>query len=158
MDIGDAIGFGAGRAWLRDPDRDEIDAKEPGRFEVLACDPADLSGVEDHRSPSVYSTRRMSRNRRVIALDRADGHVVWEWKAPKGSGFVSLLLDGDRLMVGVSGYIYCLDPTYGQVVWENPLKGYGSAVSLIVSVNGSADGTTAAAAIAEQTAAAAAAG
>ncbi len=95
-------------------------------------------------------------NRRVIALDRTDGHVVWEWKASKGSGFVSLLLDGDRLMVGVSGYMTCLDPTYGQVVWENPLKGYGSALTTIVSVNGSSSQDTAAAAIAQQQAAAAA--
>ncbi len=87
-------------------------------------------------------------NRRVIALDRTDGHVVWEWKASKGSGFVSLLLDGDRLMVGVSGYITCLDPVYGQVVWENPLKGYGSALSTLVSVNGSSGATAAAAAAA----------
>ncbi len=67
---------------------------------------------------------------------------------------MSLLLDGDRLMAGVSGYIYCLDPVYGQVVWENPLKGYGSALCTIVSVNGSSEG--AAAAIAQQQAAAAA--
>ncbi len=96
-------------------------------------------------------------NRRVIALDRNDGHVVWEWKAAKGTGFVSLLLDGDRLVVGVSGYITCLDPVYGQVVWENPLKGYGSALSTLVSVNGSSQGAAAAAVIAQQQAAAAAA-
>ncbi len=96
-------------------------------------------------------------NRRVIALDRTDGRVAWEWKAPKGAGFVSLLLDGDRLMVGVHGYIYCLDPLYGQVVWENPLKGYGSALCSIVSVHGSGGGTATAAAIAQQQAAAAAA-
>lgn len=95
-------------------------------------------------------------NRRVIALDRTGGHVVWEWKASKGSGFVSLLLDGDRLIVGVNGYIYCLDPVYGQVVWENPLKGYGSALTTIVSVNGSSAGA-AATAMAQQQAAAAAA-
>ena len=95
-------------------------------------------------------------NRRVIALDRTEGHVVWEWKASKGSGFVSLLLDGDRLMVGISGYIFCLDPVYGQVVWENPLKGYGSALTTIVSVNGSSQ-NAAATAMAQQQAAAAAA-
>ncbi len=97
-------------------------------------------------------------NRRVIALDRVDGHVGWEWKASKGSGFVSLLLDGDRLMVGVAGYITCLDPMYGQVVWENPLKGYGSALCTIVSVNGSSEGPAAAALEEQQAAAAAASG
>ncbi len=96
-------------------------------------------------------------NRRVLALDRYTGEVVWEWKAPKGSGFVSLLLDGDRLMAAVTGYIYCLDPLYGQLVWENLLKGYGTGLATMASVNGSSGGTAAAAVIAQQQAAAAAA-
>ena len=33
-------------------------------------------------------------NRWVVALDRYSGEIVWEWKSPKGSGAVSLLLDG----------------------------------------------------------------
>ena len=80
-------------------------------------------------------------NRRVLALDRYTGEIVWEWKSPRGAGFVSLLLDGDRLLVGVSGYVYCLDPLYGQLVWENQLKGYGTALTSFASVHGSnADG------------------
>ena len=76
-------------------------------------------------------------NRRVAALDRYSGEVVWDWKAPQGSGFVSLLLDGDRLIAAVSGYIYCLDPIFGQQVWENPMKGYGLGITSIASVHGS---------------------
>ena len=64
-------------------------------------------------------------NRKVAALDCCSGEIVWQWQAPKGSGFVALLLDGDRLIVGVNGYVYCLDPLYGQQVWQNPLKGFG---------------------------------
>ena len=37
-------------------------------------------------------------NSRIAALDRFSGEIVWEWKAPKGSGFVSMILDGDRLI------------------------------------------------------------
>ena len=96
-------------------------------------------------------------NRRVLALDRYTGVVAWEWKAPKGSGFVSLLLDGDRLLAAVTGYVYCLDPLYGQLVWENLLKGYGTGLTTMASVNGSSGGTAAAAVIAQQQAAAAAA-
>ncbi len=96
-------------------------------------------------------------NRRVLALDRYTGEIVWEWKAPKGSGFVSLLLDGDRLMAAVTGYVYCLDPLYGQLVWENLLKGYGTGLATMASVNGSSGGAAAAAVIAQQQAAAAAA-
>jgi outer membrane protein assembly factor BamB len=96
-------------------------------------------------------------NRRVIALDRYTGEIAWEWKAPKGAGFVSVLLDGDRLVVGISGYVWCLDPVYGQVVWENLLKGKGSGVTSLASVNGAALSAGAAAVIAQQHAAAAAA-
>lgn len=96
-------------------------------------------------------------NRRVVALDRYSGGIVWDWKAPKGTGFVSLLLDGDRLMASVNGYLYCLDPVYGQEVWSNPLKGYGVGTASLASVNGSTSTGPSAAVIEQQRQAAAAA-
>lgn len=93
-------------------------------------------------------------NSRVIALDRYTGELIWEWKAPTGSGFVALLVDGDRLIASVNGYTYCLDPIFGQEVWSNPLKGLGVGVPCIASVNGSTTigglSAAAAAAIAQQ--------
>ena len=97
-------------------------------------------------------------NRRVIALDRYSGDLVWSWRAPKGSGFVSVLLDGDRLLAGVGGYVYCLDPLYGQLVWANPLKGHGTGVTSITTIHGtSRTSEEAAAVLAQQQQAAAAA-
>ncbi len=96
-------------------------------------------------------------SRKVLALDRYTGEIVWEWKAPKGGSFVSVLLDGDRLIVATSGYLYCLDPVYGQLVWENPLKGKGQGICSLVSVSGAALSAQAAAVIAQQQAAASAA-
>ena len=73
-------------------------------------------------------------NKRVAALDRETGDIVWQWKASQGSGFVSLLLDDDRLFVAVNGYTYCLDPLTGQELWSNLLKGFGTgATSLATS-------------------------
>ena len=95
-------------------------------------------------------------NSRIVALDRYTGDVVWDWKSPKGSGFVSLLLDGDRLIASVNGYMYCLDPLYGQFVWENPLKGLGTGVTSLATIRGSSGSAEAAAIIAQQQAAAAA--
>jgi outer membrane protein assembly factor BamB len=97
-------------------------------------------------------------SRKVLALDRYTGEILWEWKAPKGGSFVSVLLDGDRLIAATSGYVYCLDPVYGQLVWENPLKGKGQGICSLVSVHGAALSAQAAAVIAQQQAAAAAAG
>jgi outer membrane protein assembly factor BamB len=99
-------------------------------------------------------------NKQVAALDRYTGEIVWTWKAKQGSGFVALLLDGDRLIASVSGYTYCLDPLFGQEVWQNPLPGMGMGVPCLASVNGSSTSgmSAAGAAAAQQAAAAAAAG
>ncbi len=75
-------------------------------------------------------------NRRVAALDRKQGEIVWQWKAVKGSGFVSLLLDKDRLFVAVDGYMYCLDPRTGQELWSNPMKGFGTGATSLATSRG----------------------
>ena len=102
-------------------------------------------------------------NRQVIALDRYSGEVIWTWKAPKGSGYVAILIDGDRLIVAVNGYMYCLDPLFGQEAWSNPLTGMGMGVPCLASIRGLSQSHSqaisgAAAAIAQQRAAAAATG
>ncbi len=71
-----------------------------------------------------------------LALHRDSGEIVWSNDQMK-SGYVSILLDGDRLIVSTSGYMYCLDPLTGEILWHNPLKGYGmSAPTALVSVRG----------------------
>ena len=75
-------------------------------------------------------------SRRVVALDRFDGSIAWDWKASQGGGFVSLLLDGDRLIASCSGYTWCLDPLTGAEVWHQPLKGMGTGIPSLVSVRG----------------------
>jgi hypothetical protein len=75
-------------------------------------------------------------NSRVAALDRDTGQLLWQWKARKGSGYVTVLLDGDRLIVSVIGYTYCLDPLSGQEYWFNELSGMGSGVACLASVRG----------------------
>jgi len=71
----------------------------------------------------------------ALALDRDTGEVVWYNNQLK-SGYVSLLLDGDRLIVSTNGYMFCLDPLTGQILWNNPLKGYGTGPASLVSVRG----------------------
>ncbi len=71
----------------------------------------------------------------AMALHRDTGEMVW-CNSQMHSGYVSMLLDGDRLIVSTSGYIYCLDPMTGQILWHNPLTGYGTGVTDLVSVRG----------------------
>ncbi len=75
-------------------------------------------------------------NGRAAALDRRNGEILWRWSAPKGSGYVSLLLDGDSLLAAVNGYTYCLDPRTGQQLWFNPMKGFGYGVTSIATTTG----------------------
>jgi outer membrane protein assembly factor BamB len=75
-------------------------------------------------------------NSRVAALDRKTGEILWNWKSPKGSGYVSLLLlDGQQLIASVCGYTYCLDPSTGEQHWFNELKGFGVGVASIVALD-----------------------
>jgi outer membrane protein assembly factor BamB len=84
-------------------------------------------------------------NSRVVALDRATGNILWNWKCPQGtSEYVALLLDGDQLVVSVQGYTYCLNPLTGEEIWRNPLKGFGVGVPTMVSINASSSGGAAA--------------
>ncbi|HET6323297.1 MAG TPA: PQQ-binding-like beta-propeller repeat protein [Planctomycetaceae bacterium] len=77
----------------------------------------------------------------ALALDRQSGEIVWSNNSMK-SGYVTLLLDGDRLIVSTNGYIYCLDPLTGEVLWNNPLRGYGmGAPTSLVSVRGQSSQT-----------------
>ena len=72
----------------------------------------------------------------ALALDRDTGEIVWSNDQMK-SGYVSLLLDGDRLIASTNGYMYCLDPANGNIIWHNPLRGYGvGAPTAVVSVRG----------------------
>lgn len=72
----------------------------------------------------------------ALALHRDTGEIVWS-NSEMHWGYVTLLLDGDRLIVSTSGYIYCLDPFTGKIRWHNPLTGYGMAApTSLVSVRG----------------------
>jgi outer membrane protein assembly factor BamB len=77
----------------------------------------------------------------ALALDRETGEIVWSNNQLK-SGYVTMLLDGDRLIVSTNGYIYCLDPLTGDVMWNNPLSGYGfGAPTSLVSRRGQSSQT-----------------
>jgi outer membrane protein assembly factor BamB len=72
----------------------------------------------------------------VAALHRDSGEIVWSNKELH-HGYVTLLLDGDRLIASSSGYLYCLDPHTGKILWHNPMKGYGVATpTALASVRG----------------------
>ena len=88
----------------------------------------------------------------VAALDRGTGEIVWSNNQLRG-GYVTLMLDGDRLIVSTNGFMYCLDPCTGRILWHNPMTGYGYGVTSLASVRGQSPGLAQAAAETEAAAA-----
>jgi outer membrane protein assembly factor BamB len=77
----------------------------------------------------------------AVALDRDTGQIVWSNNELE-SGYVTLLLDGDRLIVSTDGYIFCLDPLTGRTMWNNPMSGYGGGTpTSLISVRGQSSQT-----------------
>jgi len=74
-------------------------------------------------------------NKRVAAVHRDSGQLLWQWKAPQ-SGYVTLLLDGDRLIVCVNGYLHALEALTGRHLWSNDLPGFGTGVASLASTRG----------------------
>jgi outer membrane protein assembly factor BamB len=89
-------------------------------------------------------------NRRIAAMQRSDGQLVWQWKAPHGSGYVALLLDGGTLFASVDGYTYALDPATGELLWTNTLSGLGTGVPCLATMIGTSGGGAAAAELARR--------
>lgn len=71
----------------------------------------------------------------VLALRRDSGQQLWETKV--GSGFVNVVMEGDRLYSLCQGEICCLDPLTGKQLWKNPLRGYGLGLATIAFDRGS---------------------
>lgn len=101
-----------------------------------------MSNANARAQPDLAELVFVAFNSRAAALNRQTGKIVWNWKSSKGSGFVALLLDGDRLMASVGGYTYCLDAQTGDEVWMNPMTGYGIGVPCLASVRGTSLGSS----------------
>jgi outer membrane protein assembly factor BamB len=68
----------------------------------------------------------------VVALDERTGTEVWR-AALRGSDFVTVLWDGEALIVANRGEVSRLDPRTGSVMWHNELKGLGRGLVTLAS-------------------------
>jgi outer membrane protein assembly factor BamB len=73
----------------------------------------------------------------VLALDRSRGVEIWRADL-KGSDFVNVVLDGDRVLAATKGEVFCLDSTTGKILWNNELKGLGRGLMTVVTANSGA--------------------
>jgi outer membrane protein assembly factor BamB len=72
----------------------------------------------------------------VIVLDAATGRQVWATKL-KGSDFVNVVVEGEKIFAATYGEVFCLDRQSGRVLWHNELKGYGRGLVSIATDGGS---------------------
>lgn len=77
-------------------------------------------------------------NGSVVSIEKATGRRIWAKKL-KGSDYVSVLVDGNRVLAGAQGEIFCLDAATGKTLWHDALKGYGWGLMSIATQNGSSD-------------------
>jgi outer membrane protein assembly factor BamB len=79
---------------------------------------------------------------RVVALDAESGAEVWRTSL-YSADFVTVLWDGEALLVANGGEVWRLDPATGSVIWHNEMTGLGRGlVSLTSSRHPNADTNT----------------
>ena len=91
----------------------------------------------------------------VVAFDRFDGREVWSWQAQAEAGWIaklgipaylSVVLDGDRLIVASPKGVWCLDPLTGAEVWKAETSAFRGGYPVIAGAMPGHDGGATAAA------------
>jgi hypothetical protein len=68
----------------------------------------------------------------VIALNAANGQQAWATHL-KGANFVNVVVQNEVILASCEGEIFCLDPLTGNVLWHNPLTGFGLGLATIAT-------------------------
>jgi outer membrane protein assembly factor BamB len=98
----------------------------------------------------------------VLAFDRKSGAAVWTTALPakykSSSSFVHVVRDTAGLFATFAGELFALDPKSGKLLWQEPLKGYGTGlVTIATDLGGSTEVPVMAESVARAQAAAASA-
>lgn len=91
----------------------------------------------------------VSFGKRLFALDREDGSIVWKWEVPKGgSTMLAILPSVDRVFASSQGYTWALDAVDGKELWFQPFKGEGVGIPMLATMSSGSASLSAAAAAA----------
>lgn len=83
----------------------------------------------------------------VVALDKANGDVIWQTSLPNtGYQYVSMLVEDGKLFCATAGRAFALDPANGRILWTNHLPGMGTGTVGLCSMHHSPDASDGAAA------------
>lgn len=76
----------------------------------------------------------------VVALDVGTGQERWRLSLPStGYNLVTMIWDGDRLIVASYGKVMAIDAAEGAIVWRNELSGMGYHHSCLAMVGASSN-------------------
>ena len=65
----------------------------------------------------------------VLAVRKSDGALVWDVSLPRtGYSVVSIVYEDGTLFCASGGRVFALDPTSGETLWTNGLKGMGKGL------------------------------
>ncbi len=90
-------------------------------------------------------------NSRVAAIDKKSGEIKWEVKANQylsgktGLTFGQISVEDNKIYIGSTGVLLCLNCKDGSLVWKNELKGWG--YHFVSMANAGNEATAAASAI-----------
>ena len=76
----------------------------------------------------------------VVAIRKRDGAIAWSTRLRKGSSFVPIVHEAGRVYAVSGGEVSCLDGASGELLWHNPLTGFGTGYA---SLAGAGDATSA---------------
>ncbi len=80
----------------------------------------------------------------VIAFDQRDGTEIWRTQLATsglslgGSGFTTLLVEGERIFAHAYGELFCLDAATGEQLWSDDLVGLGYGIASMAVVGAAA--------------------
>ena len=85
----------------------------------------------------------------LVAIAASSGEELWRCKL-KRSSFITVSVRPNAVYAGAAGELFCVDPSSGQIRWQNGLPGLGLGV--IAFSDASSTSVTAAAVAAEEAA------
>lgn len=71
-------------------------------------------------------------NNHVVCLSKKTGEQLWKTKL-KSSTITNVYYEADTVFAYSGGHIFSLNACNGDVIWENPLKGFGYGTCIIAS-------------------------
>jgi len=80
----------------------------------------------------------------VVAMDKETGKQVWMTRLKAGvfggaNGFVTLMVEADKVFAVNRGEMFCLDAASGNILWHDELSGMGYGLASIATRNNSAN-------------------